>query len=266
MSRQSTLALYALGYVCLLLLVTWMAHTTWVDNRSAHVDLKISDVLKVVVLFGWYLIILASVRIEWPKSLAAMFTAVSFVLSSSTGELLSPECLVQASISSSSSSSVSQQGIPQALMRHIIYVLLPLVTMVAVVLLHLAAWCVYDLYRRCFSKSAAPRLVSAKQFMEGRIRVIVMVVLFFFYPSLLRVCLSMFACCPLDVAGQAGTGSMYAAANATYGYWVYDMQQACWQGWHLRWALGLGVGGMVFCLALPAAVAWWLISNKGQDL
>jgi hypothetical protein len=77
MSKQSTIALYALGYVCLLLLVTFMAHTTWDDNRSAHVDLRMSDVLKVIVLFGWYLIILASVRIEWPKSLSAIFAAVS---------------------------------------------------------------------------------------------------------------------------------------------------------------------------------------------
>jgi hypothetical protein len=146
------------------------------------------------------------------------------------------------------------------MLRNIIYVLLPLVTVVAVVFLHLLAWCVYALHKMRMNSD----MMSIKQFMEGRIRVIVMVVLFFFYPSLLRVCLSMFACYPLDVAGQGGPGSMYAAANATYGYWVYDMQQACWQGWHLKWALGLGVGGVVLCLGVPAVVAWWLISNKAR--
>ena len=252
-SKQSTIALYAAAYVCLVLLVTGMAYSTWSDNRSGSVELRVSDILKVLVLFGWYLVILASVRIDWPKSLSAIFTAISWLLSSSSGEVVSLECLL------ASSSSSLPWGLPQAMVRHLIYAILPLVTVVAVTLLHLLAWVVYAVYNWC---DVSPRESwGFKRFMEGRIRVIVMVVLYFFYPSLLRVCFSMFACFMLDGGGSAQ--SMYAVANAAYGYWVYDMEQPCWDGWHFRWALGLGVVGVfLLCVALPAAVVWWLRSNK----
>ena len=252
-SKQSTIALYAVAYVCLVLLVTGMAYSTWSDNRSRSVELRVSDILKVLVLFGWYLVILASVRINWPKGLSAIFTAISWLLSSTSGEVVSLECLL------ASKSSSLPQGLPQAMVRQLIYTILPLVTVVAVTLLHLLAWVVYAVYSW---RNGSPRdSWGFQRFMEGRIRVIVMVVLYFFYPSLLKVCFSMFACFILD--GDGSAQSMYAVANAVYGYWVYDMEQPCWYGWHFRWAVGLGVVGVfLLCVALPTAMVWWLRSNK----
>ena len=93
-----------------------------------------------------------------------------------------------------------------------------------------------------------------------------LVVLFLFYPGLVRVSLSMFSCMQLDVAGAGSTDPYpeYAAvANATYGYWVPFIQQACWSGWHKAWASGLGVPCTVlFCIVVPGGLLGLLHANR----
>jgi hypothetical protein len=91
-----------------------------------------------------------------------------------------------------------------------------------------------------------------------------LVVLLFFYPSLIHVSLSMFACLRLDASGQATDPyPQYATANASYGYWLSDMKQPCWEGWHRTWALALGLPcAVLFCFGVPVAVGLLLFCNK----
>ena len=82
----------------------------------------------------------------------------------------------------------------------------------------------------------------------------------------MRVALGFFACVSLDNADAVGDPfPQYATANATHGYWVHSMDQACWQGWHLKWALGLGLPCLViFCVVIPAALLIGLLSHKSK--
>jgi hypothetical protein len=93
-----------------------------------------------------------------------------------------------------------------------------------------------------------------------------LIVLFFFYPSLVQVALSLFACYPLDrAAGGAPDHHQgdQGIANASSGYWVMDMQQPCWEGWHKTWAMGLAVPCvLLWCLFTPLGIALLLITNK----
>lgn len=55
----------------------------------------------------------------------------------------------------------------------------------------------------------------------------------------------------------------YLAAAAPAGYWVLDMQQPCWYGWHKTWALALGVPCVfVFCIGVPLVVLGILLTHR----
>lgn len=93
-----------------------------------------------------------------------------------------------------------------------------------------------------------------------------LVVLFFFYPKLLHTGLTMFACIPIDDAHLASDPyPQFASANASRGYFVWDVQQACWEGWHLSWVLGLGLPCMLcFCILVPVGMYFMLQRNRAS--
>jgi len=92
------------------------------------------------------------------------------------------------------------------------------------------------------------------------------VVMFFAYPFLVRVSLGFFACLQVDEAADSlDPYPQYAIANATRGYLVSAMEQACFEGWHLPWALGLGLPcALLFCVAMPLALVLGLLLNKSK--
>jgi hypothetical protein len=88
---------------------------------------------------------------------------------------------------------------------------------------------------------------SLWEYLCMRWTVTVLVVYFFFFPSIARVAVGMFAC-------QAVCGERY---------WVLDMAQSCPMDHpnseHGRWAFGIGVPAIVFIVAMPlliVAVLW----------
>ena len=95
--------------------------------------------------------------------------------------------------------------------------------------------------------------------------ILAMVVLFTFLPGLVRSALSLFMCLPLDDPAHvpyAYTGE----ANGTF--WVSDLNQLCWSGYHRGWALGLGVPfTLMLCLVSPVAVflTMFLYRNRLRD-
>ena len=88
-----------------------------------------------------------------------------------------------------------------------------------------------------------------------------LVVLFYFYPGLVRTAFSFFACMMIDDTSSTSKDPypQFAVANASHGYWVFDAQQECWQGWHLSWSLALGVPCLLlFCLGVPLGLGFAL--------
>jgi hypothetical protein len=99
-----------------------------------------------------------------------------------------------------------------------------------------------------------------------KLPLICVVTFFVSYPFLVRVSLGMFACLRLDRATSPyDPYPQFAIANASNGYWVHAMQQPCFEGWHLPWALALGLPCvLLFCIATPLALLIGLTVHKSK--
>ena len=250
------LAVYLSTAGVLLLVIMLLLHTTLKDNVQGVSSARPSDYLKILVRHLQYLFIVASLRVQWPGPLAAVFTAVGGIFAVASSQVVSVDCLM---------SSAQQDLISRK--RLLTHLLVPLVMFVLVQLLGMlyqvlgSRWC-WKEDGPGESSARSSRFISLQYVLP----VACLVTLFFFYPFLVRVSLSMFACYPIDDAqAPSNTFPQYAIANATYGYWVSDIQQPCWQGWHKVWALAVGVPCVVlFCLVVPVATFWVLFSNRGR--
>ena len=251
-SQPATIAIYAVALLCLVALLTYMADATWHDNQEVTNELRVSDVLKVLVLYVQYLVVLGMARVVWPDSLSAVFSAATFLFSSSSGQFISLDCLL---------SEMAGLRVPMAVVKQLIYLVLPFVVMVAVCIVY----AVFVVLSRCWSHrgwAAARAQVSLLSTLLARLPVVVLVVLYTFFPSLVRVGLSFYACLHLDVSPAVGE---FANATAAHGYWVYDMQQECMAPWHKVWALGLGIPCvLIFCLGVPVVIVAWLVATKAK--
>jgi hypothetical protein len=249
-STKAAIALYVMSFLVLMVIIWAISHVTWLDNQDTNPELRISDILKVFIVYVQCMVILTNVPIEWPGSIAGVFAGLTWLFSAGNSQLLSFDCLV----------SGMQLSLPVAVVRQLIYLLAPVAMFIAVVLLQCAIRGVHWLWRRYRRRRLAVGVMSQ---VWDRIPVIAIVTLIFFYPSLIRVALSMFACYPIDTPG--GLYPQYAVANARNGYWQYDMQQACWEGWHRAWALGLGLPfTLVFCVGVPVGIVLLLWRHRAE--
>jgi hypothetical protein len=249
-SSKAAIALYVVSFLVLMVIIWLMSHVTWLDNQDTNPELRISDILKVFIVYVQCLVILTNIHVEWPSSIAGVFAGLTWLFSAGNSQLLSFDCLVAG----------MQLSLPPAVVRQLIYLLAPVAMFIAVVLLQCGVRGAHWLWRRYRGRRLAVGVMSQ---VWDRIPVIAIVTLIFFYPSLIRVALSMFACYPIDTPG--GLYPQYAVANAPHGYWQFDMQQACWVGWHRAWALGLGLPfTIVFCVAVPLSIVLLLWRNRAK--
>ena len=261
-SHAIVLLLYFSGALALLLFICYTLHTTMADNQGACTtaadgaaqlpSARPSDLLKVFIKHMQYLIILGSLQVPWPDALVTTFRGMAWMFSSADSSLLVPlDCLL------------SDGGLPKAIKRQLVYVTAPIAfTLVTVLVLLL----VRVVRRWSASRACTPNCHEQEPQHQPEMGTesiaycmpaLVLIVLFLFHPSLVHVGLTMFACYPLDKvpAPPDAPYPEYAIANASHGYWVQDMQQACWQGWHKAWAWGLGFPcTLIFCFLVPCGV------------
>jgi hypothetical protein len=218
-----------------------------VESTTPHVDrnlpgsfvqLQVSDLLRPLVLYMQYGLILASVTsVELPAPLAYPLQALAWAWSPAVPGTLSIECILPHGSSSS---------IPVAIQRMLFYLAMPVVMLV---LLLAAEASVFKLFR---SRHAA--VVGVRD----RLGSSAMVVCFFFLPSILRSTFGWFACIPIDAPAAAPY-----AAGAVGSFWLHDPDQRCYQGYHRAWAFGLGLPLLVLvCGLLPASILWVVLRNK----
>lgn len=85
--------------------------------------------------------------------------------------------------------------------------------------------------------------------------------IFFNLPTIARNMFSFFACVPID---EAPSGPPYSAA-AVGTYWSMDLNAQCWTGYHLNWALGLGLPILLLlCMGLPAGILFITLANRSR--
>jgi hypothetical protein len=236
MSTAKTVAFYllaAFGVVLFLLAMVW---TTLKDNEQGVNDVRPSDFLKVIVRHMQYLLIISYIRVRWPASLFAAFQAASSVFATANSQIISLDCVFE------------QSGVPLPVKRVLLYVSAPFGILALVLAIQCAVW----FFKRLLGKGDTnSRFPPRSVFIVS-----CLVVVFTFYPLLVRVALGFFACIPLDDAvSPTDPYPQFAIANASQGYWVGDMQQACWEGWHRSWTLALGLPCMLlFCFGVPLGI------------
>ena len=256
MTAAKTLGLYLLAAAVVLIILSYVVHTTLKDNTHGISGVRPSDFIKILLRHVQFLAIISSIGLDWPRSLAGIFAAAAWVFTASSPEVVSLDCLFRASSSAATGST------PVAIKRVLVYILAPLALFFCVLLTRVLLWGVCKLFQLCDVTRRGAR-ASASSVLS----VCFLVVLFFFYPFLTRVALGFFACLALDNVEKGPTATdpypQYAVANASGGYWVSDIQQPCWEGWHKAWALGLGVPlAAIFCLGVPLAVLLLLTLNR----
>lgn len=250
------LLLYAGLFMVSVALIALTVHATWVDNRSNKAGLRVSDVVKVLVQFLQYLVILASISVPWPSFLVSCFSAASVVFGAASGQS-SLDCWVKQYF--------SDTRIPSAIVRELVLFISPLFVLAAVMLLLVTAhWLKKLWYSATLRHGHLPRLgvrkVHALQLIS-RLRVALIVVVFYAYPTLVKASLSFFACLRIDDADKQPYPE-YAVLNRTAGYWVSDIQQECYAGWHKAWAFGLGLPAvLLLCFGVPVGLWWFLWAN-----
>ena len=265
-------ALYAAAGLLAVLLVSFIVHSTWRDNQqkasnqqSAHQ----SDMIKVLIVFLQYLVIVSSLSVPWPTGLAYFFKVAKFIFAAPNGQIgsVALDCMLP------------QSSVPVSVQRQLIYLVSPIGILAGVFLLftakalvlravHVVSHVPSTAQRGSNTSNADSGSGSIRQqWQQLHLRfadtmpvqmfgVMCVITFVFTYPFLVRVSLGMFACLQLDVSSNAHDPyPQFAVASASRGYWVHAMHQPCFEGWHLLWALGLGLPCvLLFCVAMPLAL------------
>jgi hypothetical protein len=89
---------------------------------------------------------------------------------------------------------------------------------------------------------------------------VVMCIVLMFFPTWVNTTLSLFACVTLDTPAAPPF-----QAEAVGSWWVEDMSQQCYAGYHKGWALGLGIPlTLLFCVGLPGGVFVFMWRSRQQ--
>jgi len=246
------LALYLMIAVLTVLFVAFTAQMTWKDNLNdpSSTTVAPTDVIKPLVQFAQYVVILGSISAPWPEVLQLLFRASSVVFGVASGEAFSLDCWLAAYFARST--------VPLAMQRQLLYFLAPVAVLITVLLLQGLWWSV----RRLLVRRGEDR--PTVDLLLRKVPVTILVLVFYAYPTLVKASLSFFACHRIDVAGQ-GPYPEYATATHAQGYWLADLQQACYVGVHRKWALSLGLVSMVlFCVLGPVGLWLGLLANRSR--
>jgi hypothetical protein len=178
--------------------------TNTAGERWSVVQLKVSSLLRPLVLYMQYALILASVTsVELPAPLAYPLQVLAWAWSPAAPGTLSIECILPHGSSS----------IPVGIQRMLFYLVTPVVLLVLLLIV-------------C---SAVPAVLRNRQSLaaslKGHLLVTTIVVCFFFMPAILRSTFGWFACIPIDVPVAAP-----CAAGAVGSFWLHDPGQLCYQG------------------------------------
>jgi hypothetical protein len=188
------------------------------------------DIVKVLALFLQYVSIIGSLPVPWPNSLLAFISASEWVLPSGSGRTFSwaatpLECVLKG------------LRTPSAVAKQLINLFTPAI----VVAVELS---VFMGFYFCCSRQKKRVL---------QLPVVLLVSAFFTFPIFVRAVFSFFAC--------------FGVQDATLQHslwWVQDMAQACYLGYHRAWAFSLAIPCMIICCCAPLALFVGLWRNSGK--
>jgi hypothetical protein len=218
-----------------------LCHFTLAENAQDDVDdskQHVSVLLRCLVLYTQWMLLVASINIDWPASIAYPLQVLGWLWAPSNPETLTIDCLLSDSA-----------GVPVAVQRVVFYISIPVVMLAVLLLLEVTV------FRRACKHSRGINTAT----LPDRLGSNAMVVVFFFLPGVLRTVFGFFACVPLD---RPVTPPYTAAAVGAF--WVYDVNVVCFEpGWHRALSLGLGLPlALLLCVGLPAAIVIITVTNR----
>ncbi|KAF6265050.1 hypothetical protein COO60DRAFT_1480381 [Scenedesmus sp. NREL 46B-D3] len=239
LGRAAIIGLYVAGGVVLLAFIKLLCHFTLAENAQPQADedkQHISDLLRCLVLYSQWMLLVASVNIDWPPSISYPMQILGWIWAPSNPETLTIDCLLSASV-----------GVPVAVQRVVFYISMPVVMLIVLLLLEATVF------------RAMRRPCNAAVSTAGQLGSNAIVIVFFFFPGVLRTVLGFFACVPLDRPVDAPH-----TAAAVGAFWVYDVSVVCFEpGWHRALSFGLGLPlAVLLCIGLPAAIVFITASNR----
>ncbi|KAG2482378.1 hypothetical protein HYH03_018698 [Edaphochlamys debaryana] len=194
-----------------------------------------------------YLIIITRINVGWPSIILRSQATLGSITGAGTMLAFSPTCLFPGTDSAQ-----------QARISLIAAFAMPLGAALLVIFIwSLSLSRLASHGRRLVLRSDTPHaaMVQMDQRLSLPIQtlVVLLVISFVLYPWLAATSLSMFACLRLD-SGE-GPDAAYQLASWPRGYFLRNMNQACYQGEHLSFYVPLGaVCVALFCILPPAAV------------
>jgi hypothetical protein len=254
------LGLYLLVSFACVVFAAVTVQTTWKDNLKADKVVLATDYIKVLVLFLQYTVLIGGVSVAWPLfDVQRWFQAVNIVFAVGSGQALSLDCWLVHYI--------HQGKLPLAMQRQLVYFLAPVVVLLAVVALLWLAWALGRWVVPLVWRPKEGATQHPASLVTRKLPVTLLVVAFYAYPTLLRASLSFFACLRIDrippeVQLPPGTTTLL---NHTAGYWVSDITQQCFVGYHKGWALGLGLPSvLLWCIVVPIAMGLGLFLCRSK--
>lgn len=263
------MGLYVVAVVVLLIFIKLLCHFTLAENYKASMQtgsaesgtsperarLEVTDLVRPLVLYMQYTLIIFSLPLELPQFLARSIQALSWLWAPASPEAFNIECLVD-----------KEHGpVPYAVAKVLFYLCMPIAMLMALLTAEVA---VRQVPKCCKQRGGSPlnipmyRTTSSntpKSYVD-RLGSATVVVLFFFFPSIVRTLFGLFACVPID---DAVSPPFEAAAIGWF--WLQDLNQQCFAGFHKTWALGLGVPLLIIvCLMLPGSILWLTLRNKSK--
>ncbi|KAF6265074.1 hypothetical protein COO60DRAFT_1457264 [Scenedesmus sp. NREL 46B-D3] len=216
--------------------------TSHAGTARSSVPLHVSSLLRLLVLYMQYALILASITgVELPAQLAYPLQALAWAWSPAVPGTLSIECILPHGSRSSS--------IPVSVQRMLVYLAMPAVLLVLLLALDIIVLKFHSGWQ-----------ASARGWKE-RMAPSAIVVYYVSTPTILRCTFGWFACISVDVPVAAP----YVAA-AQGSFWLQDPDQLCYQGYHRAWALGLGIPLLLLVCGVSPAGLLCLMLRKRQHL
>jgi hypothetical protein len=253
--KESSVALYVTAAAAMLAFAALMWHLTLEDNVRDTQEVEPEDILKIMTVYAQTLAILSRAKVVWPTLLTGLVTPFTWAFTGGTA-VVPLSCLVPPT---------DQLAVPQPILLLLLQLLLPVGLVLVVMLMYWLVKGVTRVWWKCRQPPAAGPVApfkdplrlptigghsTAQMAPTHKFLVLWLVAVFLFYPTLVRAAFSLFTCHTLDVP-LPDKYAQFSVATAARGYWEGDMSQACYQDWHLGWAMGLGVP-----LALLLVVGW----------
>lgn len=243
MASAIIIGLYVAAAVVMLLMMKVLVTFTLAANKQTltqdadDVSAKLlpSDLLRPLLLYSQYILVIGSMNINFPVTLTYPIRVLSWFWAPASPETLSIDCLFE-----------PHEAMPKAVQRLLFYLLTPIAMLVILLIIEAATLKLY--HRESVRAGLADRLYSY-----------VLVVLFMFLPSVSRNVFSFFACMQID---NPPAGPPYTAAAVGH-FWTLDLNAQCWVSYHRAWAYGLGLPCLLLmCVCLPAGILYKTLKNR----